>query len=129
MFKDIGKAVCIASFVLGFGSVASASVLNETEILKLVKGKRVFLKIPFGGEFPLKYKASGVVSGDGSGVGLGKFLAPKDTGKWWITDGRLCQKWTEWYKGKTLCFVISDKNGKDFRWKRSDGRTGKGRIE
>ena len=129
MFREIGKAICIASIALGTVSVAHASILNETEIRKLIKGKRIFLKIPFGGEFPMKYSASGVVSGDGSGVGLGKFLAPKDKGNWWIAGGRLCQKWEKWYKGKTTCFVISDKNGKNFRWKREDGRSGKGRVE
>ena len=129
MFKLFGNAIGVLAVVFAATSFTQASVLDDVEIRKLVNGKRVFLKIPLGGEFPLKYQASGVVRGDGSGVGLGKFLAPKDTGRWWIADGRLCQKWKEWYKGKTTCFVISDKNGKNFRWKRSDGRKGKARVE
>jgi len=129
MFNHMSKVLFVSATIIGATTNSHASVLNEKEIKQLVNGKKIFLTIPFGGEFPLKYNTTGVVRGDGTGTGLGKYLAPKDTGKWWIAEGQLCQKWSEWYKGKTTCFIISDKNGKKFRWKRDDGRSGKGRVE
>lgn len=129
MVRKYTKALAAVCVILAATGASHASVLNEGQIKELVNGKRIYLKVPFGGEFPLKYQTSGVVTGDGSAVGLGKYLAPKDKGKWWIADGQLCQQWKEWYDGKTSCFVISDKNGKKFRWKRNDGRSGKGRVE
>lgn len=108
---------------------ANAKVLNNAEINTLVSGKVIFLKIPFGGEFPLRYSTDGTVKGDGSGVGLGKYLAPKDEGRWWVVNNQLCQKWQEWYKGKKTCFLISNLDGKKFRWLRNDGKKGSGRVK
>lgn len=108
---------------------ALATPLEGKDIRSLVNGKKIFLKIPVVGEFPLVYERNGVVRGDGSAVGLAKYFAPKDEGRWWILDDKLCQKWGEWYKGRTICFVISDVSGKKFRWTRDDGRKGKARIE
>lgn len=108
---------------------AKASTLNNDQIRSLVNGKVVYLKIPIGGEFPLRYKSDGTVLGDGSAVGLAKFFTPKDKGRWWVKDNQLCQKWAEWYKGKTACFVISDLDEKQFKWKRNDGKEGEGRVK
>lgn len=125
----------LSTFVLSvmvlFGAMATAnaSALNNNEIKSLVKGKVVFLKIPIGGEFPLRYRSNGTVLGDGSAVGLAKFFTPKDSGRWWVKDNQLCQKWEEWYKGKTACFVISNLDGKKFLWKRNDGKKGSGRVK
>ncbi|MEP3525460.1 MAG: hypothetical protein ABJ081_10020 [Hyphomicrobiales bacterium] len=121
----------VLSFMMLFGAMATAnaSALNNDEIKSLVNDKVVFLKIPVGGEFPLRYKPNGTVLGDGSAVGLAKFFTPKDSGRWWVKDNQLCQKWEEWYKGKTACFVISNLDGKKFRWKRNDGKKGSGRVK
>lgn len=121
-------ALGVAAMLAASGA-SFASTLDGKAIEDLVSGKKVYLKIPIGGEFPLRYAKDGTVRGDGTSVGLGRFFAPKDEGKWWVRDDKLCQKWTEWYKGKTTCFVISDVEGKNFRWKRNDGREGEGRLE
>lgn len=107
----------------------SADDLAGNDLRQLVTGKRVYLATPFGGEFPLNYRPSGVVTGDGSALGLGKLMAPKESGKWWVKDDQLCQQWPTWYDGKTTCFRISRTGGNSIQWIRDDGRQGRARIE
>ena len=120
----------------GFFFVASNVGMNAfaqdalpgDEIRNLVAGKNVFLSVPLGGEFPLRYETSGIVAGSGEGVGLGKFMAPKDSGKWWVANNRLCQQWKSWYDGKPFCFSISRTGPNAIRWVRDDGYAGTARI-
>lgn len=55
--------------------------LSGNEIKSMITGKRIFLKVPFAGEFPLRYSANGTVFGDGTALGLGKRMAPKEAGR------------------------------------------------
>tara|TARA_R100001129_G_scaffold142595_2_gene103742 strand:+ start:26065 stop:26379 length:315 start_codon:yes stop_codon:yes gene_type:complete len=98
------------------------------ELKSLVSGKRIYLQTPFGGEFPLYYQTSGAVSGDGSALGLGKFMAPKETGKWWVDGANLCQQWPTWYDGKATCFTIEKTGDSSLNWVRDDGKSGTARI-
>lgn len=118
----------LAAFL--FTAPASAEWLdNDSAVRALVSGKRIYLKVPLGGEFPLHYKSNGRVTGDGSALGLGKFFAPAETGKWWIDEGRLCQRFPTWYKAKTTCFLLRPTGETRLRWKRDDGYSGRARIE
>lgn len=109
---------------------ASAEWLdNDSAIRSLVAGKRVYLKVPLGGEFPLYYQANGRVTGDGSALGLGKYFAPRETGEWWVDGGQLCQRFPTWYKAKTSCFRLRPTGETRLRWKRDDGYSGRARIE
>ena len=114
--------------VLPFAALADGSPLPGDAIKRLVSGKNVFLSVPLGGEFPLRYNSNGVVEGNGEATGLGKFMAPKDAGKWWITENRLCQQWKSWYDGKPFCFTISQTGPNAIQWKRDDGYSGTARI-
>lgn len=121
-------AALIASVaVAGTPALASAQ-LSEKEIRNTVAGKRIYLKVPLGGEFPLYYQANGKVSGSGDAVGLGRFMQPKDQGRWWVRGNRLCQKWQAWYDGKQFCFTLSRGDGDTLFWRRDDGMTGRARI-
>ncbi len=93
-----------------------------------VKGKRVYLATPFGGEFPLYYKANGQVTGDGTALGLGKYFAPTETGRWFVRDNQLCQQFPTWYRGKVSCFALQKTGETTLRWKRDDGYSGRARI-
>lgn len=108
---------------------AGAEQLSGGELKQFVNGKRVYLATPFGGEFPLNYKRTGVVTGDGTALGLGKFFAPTESGRWWVKGENLCQQWPTWYDGKTTCFQIRKTGEKSLNWVRDDGRSGKARIE
>ncbi|MCY0094975.1 hypothetical protein [Hoeflea ulvae] len=121
----LGAALCVAMAPAALG----ADWLAGAELKGFVNGKRVYLATPFGGEFPLNYQPSGVVSGDGTSLGLGKFLAPKENGRWWVKGENLCQQWPTWYDGKATCFRIEKTGDQSLNWVRDDGRRGKARID
>ena len=126
-FRSSAVIAC-AAMVLALGALPAKADLPGDEIKKLVSGKRVFLSVPLGGEFPLRYTPNGVVAGSGDGVGLGKFMQPTDAGRWWVADNKLCQQWKSWYDGKTFCFTITKTGPNTIAWKRDDGYAGTARI-
>lgn len=107
---------------------AAANLMSGEEIRETVNGKRIFLATPFGGEFPMNYRANGQVDADGEALGLGRFARPQDSGRWWIAGDKLCQKWTTWENGRTLCFTLKRTGPKSLWWVRSDGLEGAARI-
>jgi len=109
-------------------AAAETAPMKDAEIRAAVNGRRIYLQTPLGGEFPLNYRKNGRVDGDGEKLGLGRLMAPADTGRWWIDNGRLCQKWTEWYDGRTQCFVLIRTGETTLYWKRDDGLEGEARI-
>ncbi|HMQ57680.1 MAG TPA: hypothetical protein PKE65_03965 [Rhizobiaceae bacterium] len=108
---------------------AVAEPVSGAALKSLVNGKRVYLSTPFGGEFPLHYRSGGAVTGDGSRLGLAKYFAPRETGRWWVRGDQLCQQWPTWYKGKVTCFRIEKAGDNRIRWTRDDGYRGRARIE
>lgn len=114
--------------VLSATAPVSAETLSGSDIKNLVNGKRIYLKVPLGGEFPLYYQTNGRVSGDGSSLGLGKYLAPKETGKWFVRGNELCQQFPTWYKGEVSCFTLQKTGETSLRWRRDDGYSGRARI-
>jgi hypothetical protein len=94
----------------------------------LVTGRTVYLAAPLGGEFPLKYKANGSVSGDGQAVGLGRFFAARETGRWFMQGNNLCQQFPTWYSGQRLCFTVQELGNRRIRWTRDNGETGIARV-
>ena len=120
-------AAVLAVSLFAIGPVQAENVQGQ-ELKSLVSGKRIYLQTPFGGEFPLYSQTSGAVSGDGSALGLGKFMAPKETGKWWVDGANLCQQWPTWYDGKATCFTIEKTGDSSLNWVRDDGKSGTARI-
>ena len=102
--------------------------MDGSQIKQTISGKRIYLKTPFGGEFPLNYRRNGKVDGEGQAVGLGRFMQPEDQGRWWVRGNRLCQKWQNWYDGKRFCFTLSRGEGDRLYWTRDDGLEGRARI-
>ncbi|WP_417767598.1 hypothetical protein [Stappia sp.] len=132
MHRQISACGAILALVAGVttASIAEARTpLSEREILQTVAGKRIYLKTPLGGEFPLHYKSDGRVNGSGDAVGLGRFMKPKDQGRWWVRGNRLCQKWQSWYEGRQFCFTLSKGEGDTLFWTRDDGLSGRARME
>jgi hypothetical protein len=111
---------------------ASGAAANErftaTDIKEEIIGKRIYLAVPLGGEFPLNYRANGQVDGSGEALGLGRFAKPNDKGRWWINGDRLCQQFTSWYKGAPMCFELIRIGDKRLKWIRDNGQTGTARI-
>lgn len=109
-------------------ALASGEALKGEALRSFISGKRVFLAVPLGGELPLNYRSNGRVDGTGEAVGLGRYMKPKDSGRWWVSGNRLCQKWQEWYDGKTFCFTVTKLSDNRIRWVRDDGRSGVARV-
>lgn len=123
--------------VLAILTATSARAVTEDEngepivgaaINKIISDRRIYLSVPFGGEMPLFYRKDGYVDGSGEAVGLGKFIAPKDSGKWWVDNNKLCQQWTQWYEGKVFCFKLEKLPDDKLIWRRDDGYEGIARI-
>lgn len=124
-------ACLLAALVLapGAGQASGKGEQLKGEALKaFMSGKRVFLKVPLGGELPLTYRPSGVVDGTGEAMGLGRYANPKDSGRWWVAGNQVCQKWREWYKGRTFCFTVSKLSNSRIHWRRDDGTEGTSRV-
>ena len=109
-------------------ALASGQVLKGDALKSFISGKRVYLAVPLGGELPLNYRSNGRVDGTGEAVGLGRYMKPTDSGRWWVSGNRLCQKWQEWYDGKTFCFTVTKLSDNRIRWVRDDGRSGVARV-
>lgn len=121
IFMKILLVFCLMTTTASWGQ--ASKTLKNKEIKQLVTDKRVMLST-FYGSFPLRYRSNRKVFGDGSALGLARFFAPKETGKWWVANNRLCQKWPSWYDGKSLCFTISMLGPQKIRWVRQDGYSG-----
>jgi hypothetical protein len=109
-------------------SSANADPVRGKNLKTLINGKRIYLAVPLGGEFPLYYKKGGKVDGSGEATGLGRTMKPNDSGRWWISDAKLCQKWQTWYDGKVFCFTIEKTSDTKIAWVRDDGYSGTARI-
>lgn len=116
-------AVLLAASVVHADQPLAGSALDRA-----VSGRRIFLATPLGGEFPLNYHADGRVDGQGEAAGLGRFVRPTDSGRWWVSGQKLCQKWTSWYDGKVFCFTLSKISEDQLSWRRDDGLAGLARV-
>ena len=99
-----------ASMMLGFSfTAASASdTLSQNELRRLFPGS--FDAIVYG---MLQVKI--IAQGDGQLIGL--FSGKKDTGRWSVSNGRLCIMLNQWTDGKSSCSQVIASNG----WYRGNG--------
>ena len=121
------KALAALLVFANLGSASLATELDAKAIKETISGRKVVLST-MGFNFPLFYAANGQVTGDGSDVGLSKYFSPKETGRWWVENDKLCQQFPTWYKGKTWCFDLKKVDAKRLNWTRDDGFSGKARI-
>jgi hypothetical protein len=121
-------AVTVAACLWLLPATANAEVLSGEALRQLVNGRTVYLSAPLGGEFPLSYRTDGTVTGDGNAVGLGRFYAARETGRWYMTGNNLCQQFPTWYSGQRLCFTVSKLGANKIRWTRDNGDTGVARV-
>jgi hypothetical protein len=100
--------------------------LGGENLKTLVAGKTVHLDTPFGVAIPITYHGNGLMSGK-AGV-LEYFLgAQVDRGRWWISDGKLCQKWFKWLDAQPSCMRLKQ-DGNKIIWRRDDGLSGTATI-
>ncbi|MBA3041132.1 MAG: hypothetical protein KJ670_09345 [Alphaproteobacteria bacterium] len=127
--KTITVFAALASALLSTSTAdANQNRYSAAEIQQSIIGRRIYLAVPLGGEFPLNYRPNGQVDGSGEALGLGRLAKPTDTGRWWIDGDRLCQKFTSWYKGEPMCFELERISDSKLKWTRNNGQTGTARI-
>lgn len=120
--------VLLCAMISSLAAAAEAAKMKEADIRSLIIGKTIYLAAPMGGEFPLNYYPSGKVDGSGKALGLGKFIQPTDTGRWWIQSDKLCQQFKVWYDGSPMCFDLTETGEGKVKWVRDNGETGTARI-
>jgi len=113
-----------ANSALGAESVKLAG----DELRQAIVGKTVYLNVS-GFELPIRYAANGRMTGKMGTVAasFSRGDGASDSGKWWVADDQLCQKWTSWMDSKQYCYKLTRK-GAAVHWVRHDGRSGTARI-
>lgn len=124
------KRIFLITALAWFATAAQAANsgdMNAAELRKAVVGKTLYLSAS-GIVLPIAYRANGTMRGrlQASVAALAGGSAA-DTGRWWITDNQLCQRWSHWLKGKSYCYKIS-RQGRSVVWVRNDGRRGTLRL-
>jgi len=105
---------------------AGAAALSGDEIKQTVAGAVFAVDTPLGSALPIYYGEDGRMSAEAGALAylLG---APTDSGTWWISANRLCQKWRRWFDGAVHCLRLSQDGTRVF-WRRDDGETGTASI-
>jgi hypothetical protein len=122
------RLVALATAFLVAGAAHAATPLDDETIRDTVTDRRIYLQVPLGGEFPLFYRSGGRVDGSGTATGLGVLTRVSDTGRWWVANNRLCQRWNTHENGRQFCFRLLRLSGDRLRWERDDGLSGTARI-
>jgi hypothetical protein len=128
MLKQSLLTAAFSALALGAAVAAEPASLSGGELRKAVSGKTVYLNVS-GFELPIRYAANGSMSGKMGTVAasLSRGDGASDTGKWWVANDQLCQKWSSWMDGKAYCYKLT-RQGNTVRWVRNDGRSGTARL-
>src|SRR4026208_2247363 len=115
MRRSIVAGICVLA---GWSACAEPVVLGDETLKQAIAGKTVHLDTPLGVAIPIAYHGNGLMSGK-AGV-LEYFLgAEADRGRWWVADGKLCQKWFKWLDAQPSCMRLRQDGSKIF-WRRDD---------
>ncbi len=126
MLRTLALALTIGSLTIGAHAAEGGRLSGDT-LRKAVAGKTVYLRTQ-GVEVPIHYRSNGTMSGRLRALAAALGGRPSaDRGRWWISNGRLCQKWNRWLDGKSYCYALTRAGGQ-VRWQRNDGRSGTARI-
>ena len=121
-------ATAAALSFAGLTQPALSDAFSASDIRSDIIGHTIYLAAPFGGEFPLNYRPNGQVDGNGEALGIGRWIQPRDTGRWWIDGNRLCQQFQSWYNGTPMCFDLTRTSTTTLNWLRDNGERGRARI-
>jgi hypothetical protein len=125
----IGALLFAASLSLPAAAQATDEIsLAGDELREAIVGKTVYLNVS-GFELPIRYLANGRMRGSMGAVtaSFSRGDGSSDSGKWWVENDQLCQKWISWMDGKSYCYKLT-RNGDNVTWVRNDGRSGTARI-
>ncbi|MDZ4792063.1 MAG: hypothetical protein SGJ17_12780 [Hyphomicrobiales bacterium] len=127
MQKCLFLALCLISASSAFAQSGNDVIKGET-LRKMLSGTTIFINTPFG-ELPVRYSGNGTMTSSSPSQLAAMAGEPtnSDTGQWWISGNRLCQRWQVWVQKKSYCFEMrGDENS--VTWRRNDGKSGTARI-
>jgi hypothetical protein len=101
--------------------------LSENDrIRQLVSDRKFLLHTQVGSVVPIIFRSNGRMTGQAGGLAF--FLgSSRDRGRWWVSKGKLCQKWRIWLDRDVHCIKLTERRGKVW-WRSDDGKTGTARI-
>jgi hypothetical protein len=103
-------------------AVAEPVRLDGDALKATVTGSVVEIDTPLGTTVPIRFNSDGLMSGE-AGELASLLGSPKDRGRWWISDNKLCAKWFRWFEAQPHCITIS-LDGTRIFWQKDDGETG-----
>src|SRR5262245_31990866 len=120
------RTVGVFMLLLATHARAGSVPLSGDEIKQMVAGAVFEVDTPLGTKLPISYAEDGRMSADAGALAylLG---SPSDSGTWWISGHRLCQKWRRWFDGDVHCLRLS-RDGARILWRRDDGESGSASI-
>jgi hypothetical protein len=122
------RRVAIAAACLLACSSAGAEpvTLDDATLKGALSGKTVYLDTPLGIGIPVTYHGNGLMSGK---AGLLEYIlgAQSDRGRWWVAEGKLCQRWFKWLDAQPSCMRLR-RDGNRIFWRRDDGLSGTATI-
>jgi len=119
MFGRLMVAACLCAAP---AARAEPVMLSAAEIKELVAGATVEIDAGFGARIPLRFAADGQVAGEARAFSF--FLgAASDTGRWWLEQDKLCQRFTKWFDAAPQCLTLT-RDGRTIHWQSASGRRG-----
>lgn len=104
---------------------ATADDMTGAEIKKAVSGQTVYVSTDVG-SLPIKYRSNGTMQAQSTAIASVTGVK-SDSGRWWVSGKKLCQKWKRWLKGKAHCITLR-RNGSKYVWTAPSGKTGTARA-
>jgi hypothetical protein len=122
LWRTVGVLMALVATEARAGPVA----LSGDEIKQMVAGAVFEVDTPLGTKLPISYTQDGRMSAEAGALAylLG---SPADSGNWWISGHRLCQKWRHWFDGAVHCLRLNQ-DGARILWRRDDGESGTASI-
>jgi hypothetical protein len=124
-FAFVAVALTALGINCAFADDAGSSKLQGDALKKAVSGKTVHLATPLG-TLPIRFRMNGTMSGT-AGEMAAYTGSAADSGRWWVSSEKLCQRWQTWLDGKIYCFSLRQ-DGRIVHWVRNDGLSGKAMI-
>jgi hypothetical protein len=119
-------ALLAACLCAGWPVHAERVALEGDALKHTVMGHTVHLDTPLGIAIPITFHGNGTMSGQ-AGVLAYILGTEKDRGRWWVENGKLCQRWFNWLDAKPNCMRVQQ-DGHKFFWQADDGKSGTATI-
>lgn len=117
------QTLIVATACMCAAGAASAEFrsLDQAALKEAVAGKTLRLQTRMGA-IPITFRADGTMSGRAPDL-VGYLGRGQDSGTWWVSADKLCQKWKIWLDAQAYCFTLRQ-SGSTVQWQRDDGLRG-----